>query len=140
MSATTAWLIAGALLLGAEMLSGTFYLLAIACGTVLGALLAWLDAGTSMQLLAAAAGAAVAVLLLQRWKARQPATAQPLDDDIGQQVRIVRWLDAGHARVQYRGSEWQAELAPGETASDDTDWRIAAKHGNSLQLRASRPD
>lgn len=140
MSATTAWLIAGALLLGAEMLTGTFYLLAIACGTTLGALLAWLNAPLTPQLLAAAAGAAVAVVLLQRWKARQPASADVQDDDIGQQVRIVRWLDASHARVQYRGSEWHAELAAGETASDDADWKIVAKHGSSLLIRVSHSD
>ncbi|WP_174874269.1 NfeD family protein [Vogesella oryzae] len=136
MSVTTAWLVASALLLGAEMLTGTFYLLAIACGTALGALLAWLDAGSSLQLLAAAAGAALAVLLLQRWKARQPAAPAPQDDDIGQHVHIVRWLDGNHARVQYRGSEWNAELAAGESASPDASWQIAGRQGSVLLIRA----
>lgn len=139
MNPTTTWLIAFALLLGAEMLTGTFYLLAIACGSLLGALLAWLGSPTNMQLLAAAFGAALAVLALQRWKTRQQAMPTQQDDDIGQPVRIVQWQDDQHARVQYRGTLWDAELAPGESSNHGTGWQIVAKHGSRLLIHATRP-
>lgn len=141
MDTHTLWLILSALLVGTELLSGTLYLLAVAVGPLLAALLAWQGLSLTQQLLAAAAGACLGVWLVQRLRPRQDAT-RPADDDIGQPVRIVSCQSPRQARVHYRGTEWQAELSPDSDArltADGVTWLITGKHGNTL-LIAPAPD
>nr|WP_246491084.1 NfeD family protein [Chitinivorax tropicus] len=68
----------------------------------------------SQILLAGSVGIA-GVLILRKYRryqsSRVPPSSQSLD--IGQRVKVVQWLDERHARVAYRGSEWDAELVQG---------------------------
>lgn len=73
-SPTTFWLILALILAGLEMLSGTFYLLAISVGMACGALAAWIGLSLPTQMIIAAIVGIIAVIALHRWRrARLPA-------------------------------------------------------------------
>ena len=112
------WLIGGFVLVIAEVVTGTFYLLVIGIGAFVAALVAWL---TGNELVQAVLGGAVAiggVVFVHHWHARnrggKPGEGNFLDR--GQGVVLEGWTDeaAGIARVKYRGSSWDARLARGE--------------------------
>jgi membrane protein implicated in regulation of membrane protease activity len=143
LQASTWWWVLAGLMVLAELLSGTFYLLMMALGAGAAALAAHAGAGMTAQVVAAAlvGGGATAAWHLRR--ARQPRSA-PADRnadvnlDIGQTVDVAGWDAEGRARVQYRGASWSVRHvadgtpAPGEHV-------IVAVHGSELQVRARKP-
>lgn len=141
MSTATLWLVLALILAGLEMLSGTFYLLALSIGLVCGALAAWLGLAVALQTLIAAVISIIAAILLRRWKAIHipAATANDNSLDIGQRVQVLTWLDDRHTRVQYRGSQWDAELAAG-CDTGLTDYFIVAVRGSTIILHTTPPE
>jgi len=134
MSTPAYWLVAALLLAGLEMLSGTFYLLAIAAGLACGALAAWLGAEISTQIVCAALVSLAAVFLLHRWKKQhlpKPEANGALE--IGRRVSIHQWQDERHARVNYRGTQWDGALAEG-AQSGLSHYYIVAVQGTTLIL------
>jgi membrane protein implicated in regulation of membrane protease activity len=99
-----------------------------------------MGAGAAEQWLIAAALGIIGTILLQRWKrglaARTPAQ-QGLD--IGQMVQVQSWGPDGTARVSYRGSTWDAELASTGLPQAKTMY-IAAMRGSVLILSDRRPE
>ncbi|NHQ86219.1 NfeD family protein [Iodobacter sp. HSC-16F04] len=133
MSSTTLWLIMAAILAGLEMLTGTFYLLAVATGLISAALAAWLGFGFAAQASSAALIGLLAVATLRQWHSTRKASPEQISSDIGQLVEIVEWQGERRARVRYRGTLWDAELA----ADADTglnNYTIIATQGSSLIL------
>lgn len=128
------WLLALVLVI-TEMLSGTFYLLALAVGVAAAGVAAFLGMSANGQALIAALLCSVSVLSLYLWKRKAaPASVQSnFSFDIGQTVHIVSWSDQRHARVNYRGAEWDAQLAI-DAASDAAKqaWRIKEMVGSLL--------
>lgn len=102
------WLIIGALLLVAEITTGTFYLLIFGIAAWAGAGLAYGGHGLNYQL-AAAGLTSVAGLVAFRYlkQRRPPETASNVDLDIGNEVRVES-VDGFRLKVQYRGSSWDA--------------------------------
>ncbi|UXY14413.1 NfeD family protein [Chitiniphilus purpureus] len=141
MSILTAWLVTALALAGLEMLTGTFYLLAIAIGMLFGALASWLGAPLALQFVVASLCALGAVAALRQWKRRQQPVGTDAGQslDIGQRVSIETWLDATHARVRYRGSHWQAQLRAPLTAPLTEPLYIVAQQGNTLILDTVPP-
>ncbi|MGH8714716.1 MAG: NfeD family protein [Casimicrobiaceae bacterium] len=134
------WWIAGAALIAAELVTGTFYLLVIGLALVCGGVAAWLGAVIPVQWLIAAALGVVGTILLQRWKRSLVASTPPQKGlDIGQMVQVQSWGPAGTARVAYRGSTWDAEVAAPETPHAATMY-IAGMRGSVLLLSDERPD
>ena len=131
------WWIGSVLLVGAELLTGTFYLLAVAIAFAAGGLAAWAELSFASQLTVAALVGVVSVALLRRWKARRPAPTLPANLDLGQPVHVAAWRDGGRARVNYRGSQWDAELESAEVPREETLY-IAAVRGSVLIL-SDRP-
>ena len=131
------WIGAGALVI-AELLTGTFYLLMVALGFIVGAIAKLLGASLAVQYLCAALVALAAVVLLRRShfgrrRERRDASTNPdVVLDIGAPVEVLAWRD-GHARVPYRGAEWDVELAPGEP-EDARFYEVSAVRGNRLVL------
>lgn len=128
------WSLAVVLIVG-EMFTGTFYLLAVVFGLAAGGLAAFLGAGVPVQILLAALLCTVCVVLIHRWKQQHadPQERSNLAADIGKQVSIVRWADDRHARVSYRGAEWDAQLSPEVLAdSDRRTWLIKDIAGTQL--------
>ena len=128
------WWLAALALVVAEMFSGTFYLLAVACGLGAAGLAAYLGMAWSGQALIAALLCSASVAVIYFWKRQSVQPAQSnFAYDIGQTVHIASWSDACHARVHYRGAEWDAELA--DTAlidAEKTAWRIKNIAGSLL--------
>ena len=128
------WLAAMALVI-AEMISSTFYLIAVAFGLATAGLVAYLGVAWSGQAATAALLCSGSVAAIYRWKKGQGQAQEQanFDYDIGQTVQAVHWSDERHARVSYRGAEWDAELAG--TASADVarqTWRIKEVVGSRL--------
>ncbi len=132
------WWIVAALLIGAELVTGTFYLLAIGVAAGLGGVVALLGAGEPMQFAVAGVLGVVLTILAHRWRLAhaEPPPQPPLD--VGQAVRVERWNPDGTARVAYRGSEWDAELAAPDVARAETMY-IVATRANVLILSDRKP-
>ncbi|RZI82553.1 MAG: NfeD family protein [Rubrivivax sp.] len=140
MSDATLWWIAAGVIVGLELLTGTFYLLMLALGAAAAALWAQLGGSQSTQVLLAGIVGGAAVLgwhlKRQRDKARVRAAGGPEADlnlDLGQTVEVAHWTADGRTRVTYRGAEWDAKHH-GDQAAQSGPHRIKAVEGNSLVL------
>ena len=140
-SHSTLWWIAAGVLVAAELTSGTFYLLMLALGTVAAAIAALLGASLPAQFIAAALVGGGAVVawhlsggrhrLLQRAERGHKGDVAQLD--VGERVQVKHWSADGTARVQYRGSSWDARFAgPGAPAPGEH--VIRAVEGTRLLL------
>lgn len=136
-ASTLWWVLAGALVI-AELLTGTFYLLMLALGSVAAAVAAHAGVAGSGQFVAAAlvGGGATAAWHFKRARAPRSAPAASNADvspDIGQTVQVQAWQHDGKARVPYRGSSWAVRHAgPGEPRPGEH--RIVAVHGSELDV------
>ena len=132
------WLIAAALLVAAELVTGTFYLLAIGIAVALGGLAAWLGASLQVQFGIAGVLGVALTIAAHRWRLARasPPPLPPLD--VGQAVHVASWNADGTARVAYRGSTWDAELAAPEVPRAETLY-IVATRGSVLVLSDRRP-
>jgi membrane protein implicated in regulation of membrane protease activity len=121
MPAYVIWAVAGLLLAFVELATGTFYVLMIAIGVFAGALADLLGADAPWQFLIAAAVALAAIVVLRkrglgRFSRRLDSSVDPQQNlDIGGVVHVNDWRD-GAARVQYRGTQWDAVLVAGADA------------------------
>lgn len=110
------WWFILALVLGlGEMLSTTFYMLVLALGALAAGAVAWGGGSPATQLVVAALVAVAGWGLLWRWRIRVRAAAagtgnRGLALDVGERLDIDRWTDGRRTRVQYRGTQWTAEL------------------------------
>jgi membrane protein implicated in regulation of membrane protease activity len=140
MNEATLWWIAAGVIVGLELLTGTFYLLMLALGAAAAALCAQLGGAQSSQVLTAGivGGAAVLGWHLKRQrdkdKAQSAGQANPdLHLDLGQTVEVPQWSDDGRTRVNYRGAQWDARHH-GHGPTRPGPHRIKAVEGNSLVL------
>jgi len=136
-ASTLWWVLAGGRVI-AELLTGTFYLLMLALGSVSAAVAAHAGASGSAQFVAAAlvGGGATALWHFKRASAPRSAPAASNADvnmDIGQTVQVTEWQADGQARVPYRGAAWTVRHA-GAGALRPGAHRIVAVHGNVLDV------
>lgn len=126
-----------------ELLSGTFYLLVFAAGCVAAGFAAAAGGPVWLQFLAAATVSLAGAAWIRRARAgapkQAPAGRNPdVVADVGERVRVEAWGSNGRARVQYRGTQWDVELASGETAVPG-DYTIREVSGNRLILSNREP-
>ena len=138
LSSATWWWVAAGIAVAAELATGTFYLLMIALGLAAGAVAAHLGLGGTAQVVVGALAAAVATGAWHLKRARHPQSApasqnRDVNLDIGEPVRVDAWNADGTARVQYRGTQWTARLAPG-AAPAAGEHTVSAVEGNWLVL------
>ncbi len=137
------WFVLAFALLFVELVTGTFYVLMIALAAAAGGVVALLGAGGALQLVTAGIVGTAATLILrrsrfgQRAQGRDPSTDPEQSLDIGQTVHVAQWNE-GTARVVYRGTQWDAVLAPGE-AETTGNLYIREVRGTRLTLSAQRP-
>ncbi|HSI60483.1 MAG TPA: NfeD family protein [Ideonella sp.] len=140
-SNTTWWWIAVGMLVAAELVTGTFYLLMLAIGTAAGGLASYAGFSFTGQLLSAALIGGGAVVAWHLYRRRQPAAApaaanHDMNLDIGGHVHVTAWAPDGSARVSYRGAGWDARHAgAGQPAPGD--FVIVRVDGNQLVLERS---
>ena len=132
------WWIAAAALVGAELVTGTFYLLAVGVAAALGGMAAWLGAGVPLQFLIAGGSGVVLTIAAHQWRLRQAPQLPQIALDVGQAVQVQTWNADGTARVAYRGTLWDAELATLNTPRAETLY-IVATRGSVLVLSDGRP-
>jgi membrane protein implicated in regulation of membrane protease activity len=139
MSAYVAWFVIGFVLLIAELMTGTFYLLVLAIGAGVAGLVALAGASLPLQLVVAAAIGLAGSLWLRRSRAGRisPAAEALQNLDLGQPVRIDHWSAGRTARASYRGAQWDVELAAGEEPLPG-EFVIREIHGNRLVVSARR--
>ena len=132
------WIGAAAILVATELLTGTFYLLAVGIALAFGGIAAWLGAPLSVQYLIAGGLGVVLTVLAHQWRKRQPPPAPQVSLDVGQSVAVNSWNADGSARVTYRGTLWDAELATPDTPRAPNLF-IVATRGSVLLLSDRRP-
>ncbi|HEX5363156.1 MAG TPA: NfeD family protein [Gallionella sp.] len=122
----------------AEMMTSTFYMMVLSIAMCVGGVAALMDMSPAVQLGLGAMASIVGVVLLSRWKARQPAAPQDDQPDIGQPVRVLFWREDGTARVHYRGADWDAEPESADMPQAGSCY-IKALHGSILILSQHKP-
>ena len=132
------WWIAAAVLVAAELLTGTFYLLAIGLAAVFGGIAAWLGADVPIQYLVAGGLGVVLTVLAHQWRRRLQPTQPDVGLDVGQSVEVKAWNADGSARVAYRGTDWDAELATPDALRAQTLY-IVGTRGSVLLVSDRRP-
>ncbi|HEY7788356.1 MAG TPA: NfeD family protein [Casimicrobiaceae bacterium] len=132
------WWILATLLIGAELVTGTFYLLAVGIAFAFGGVAAFGGASAPLQLLTAGVLAVVGTMIAHRWRLRRGEPPPLPGLDIGQSVDVESWRADGTARVVYRGTHWDGVVASAETQRQRTMY-IVATRGSTLVLAAERP-
>jgi membrane protein implicated in regulation of membrane protease activity len=138
MSVEWTWWIAAAVLIAAELVTGTFYLLAVGIAFALGGVAAWLGVGVQSQFVIAGILGVALTIAAHRWRLGRASPAPQPSLDVGQAVHVDSWNADGTARVAYRGSTWDAELASTDVPRAETLY-IVATRGSLLVLSDRRP-
>lgn len=132
------WWVLAAVLVGAELVTGTFYLLAMAIAFAVGGLCAALGVTLPWQLVVAAVVAVVATMVAHHWRESRGAAPRQMSLDLGQSVKVLDWREDGTARVFYRGTQWDAEPAAPDAARAETMY-IVGTRGSTLLIADRRP-
>jgi membrane protein implicated in regulation of membrane protease activity len=130
------WWVLAAVLVGAELVTGTFYLLAVGVAFAAGGLAALFNVALPFQLVTAGVVAVVGTMVAHRWRLKQVVPTQP-PFDVGQAVRVLDWKDDRTARVSYRGTQWDAELADPAATRAETMY-IVGTRGSTLLIADRR--
>ena len=138
------WAVAGFVLVIAELVTGTFYLLVIGLGAFAGALVAWSGGNGVVQALVGGAVAIVGVGLANAWHRRQPKDPPGRSNflDLGQPVVLVSCASEQTrvARVTYRGSIWDARVREADAdALPGATLYIEGQEGGMLLVAAAPP-
>jgi membrane protein implicated in regulation of membrane protease activity len=142
LQASTLWWVVAGTLVATEMASGSFFLLMLAGGAAAGALAAHAGLSFVGQLVLAAVIGGGAVALWRR-RLRQRATGIPTNRnpdvhlDVGSTVHVASWTPQGTARVQFRGTGWDARHA-GPDVPAPGEHVVRAIEGNRLVLERLR--
>ena len=140
MDATLAWIAAGLLLVIAELLTGTFYLLVLGVAALVGGGVAYLGAPFGMQAGAAAAVAVAGTLWVQRLRRTRGAGPQMAHLDVGQPVTLDAWVNQADrlARVKYRDALWDAHVEGEHRGEAGEVFYIRAVQGSVLVVAKDR--
>jgi len=133
------WMVVGGILIFAELVTGTFYLLVLGLAALAGGVAGWLGLPFWAQVAAAMLVGVTGVIAIKR---RRPSRASSTGGgnaiDIGQLVTLDSWVSEadGIARVHYRGALWDAQVV-GEHAAGGT-YFIHSAEGSTLRVGATR--
>ena len=136
------WLVVAGILLIAELLTGTFYLLMLALACVFTWLAMLLGAGFLTQTLVFLISASVLVYITRRLRVHinQKSIPNIADNlDAGEIINVHDWVDGvGHAH--YRGTQWRALLdTPDDAPLTDGSYRIVKLDGVHIRVARLNP-
>lgn len=137
MSSYVVWWVLAAVLVGVELATGTFYLLAVGAAFAIGGFAAWAGLESWVQFAAASVLSIAGIGVAHHWRQTRAQPPPMPSLDLGQTVRVIEWRDNGTARVNYRGSYWDAELASPDTPRGET-MTIQDMRGSTLILGETR--
>ncbi len=140
MDATLAWIGAGLLLVIAELLTGTFYLLVLGIAALVGGGVAYLGAPFGVQAAAAAVVAIAGTMWVQRLRRSRGAGPQMAHIDVGQPVTLETWVNQADrlARVKYRDALWDAHIEGEHRGETGEVFYIRAVQGSMLVVAKDR--
>ena len=134
------WLAVGFVLVIAELVTGTFFLLVLGIAAFAGSATAWFGLGFWLEALCAATVAIAGVFWVRRHrKSMQRPDMASLD--VGQAVAFDAWVsrEQGAARVKYRDTLWDAEVEGEREFDHGQVLFIHAVDGNTLKVAKSKP-
>jgi membrane protein implicated in regulation of membrane protease activity len=129
------WFIAAFVLVAAEIMSGTLYLLVIGVASVAAGVCALAGLTLAAQLGAASVISMAGVAALRVWRRGAPSAGADLAFDAGQPVEVVSPRHDGGLRVAYRGTHWDAQLEGGGAVAKGERLTIVQMRGNTLLVR-----
>jgi membrane protein implicated in regulation of membrane protease activity len=132
------WWALAAVLVGAELFTGTFYLLAVGGAFALGGIVAWLGGSTPVQMLSGGIFAVAGTFAAHQWRKRRAMPAPQPGLDVGQEVQVLAWHHNGTARVNYRGTQWDAAVASPADKRAQTMY-IVDTRGSTLVIASGKP-
>jgi membrane protein implicated in regulation of membrane protease activity len=140
MEAWLAWGVLGLVLVIAELLTGTFYLLMLGVAAFGAAAVAGLGQPFAAQSIVAFIVAAAGCYGAHVWRAKH-STQQMPHIDAGMPASFESWVDAGArlARVRYRGASWDARVEGEDALEPGTTVYVLATDGNTLKVAKTRP-
>lgn len=139
MDPALAWAILGLVLVIAELLSGTFYLLMFGAAAFGAAGAAYLGQPFSVQAIVASVVAALGCYGVHVHRERNRAGQMP-SIDAGMPASFEAWIDvaARLARVRYRGATWEARVEGAEALEPGATVYVLAADGNTLKVAKNR--
>ena len=137
------WVIVALVLVIAELVTGTFYLLVLGVGAFASALVSWAGGNALVQAIAGGGVAIGGALLVHHWHEshRKADEGRANFLDRGQPVVLEGWANeaAGLARVKYRGASWDARVAAGSKPVPGATLYIDAQEGQTLVVSEVPP-
>jgi membrane protein implicated in regulation of membrane protease activity len=137
------WVIVGSVLIIAELVIGTFYLLVLGVGAFAAAIAASLGANAIVQALVGAAVAIGGCWWVYAWNQRRRMADEGSANflDRGQPVVMEGWANeaANLARVKYRGASWDARVAASSRPIPGSTLYIDAQEGQTLVVVEAPP-
>ena len=135
-----AWAVIGLVLVIAELLTGTFYLVMLGVAAFGAAGAAYLGVDFSVQVIVAALVAAVGCYGVHVYRAKNRTEQMP-PIDAGNPARFESWIDARArlARVRYRGASWEARVQDADPLEPGATVYVLATDGNTLKVAKNRP-
>jgi membrane protein implicated in regulation of membrane protease activity len=140
MDPALAWAIVGLVLVIAELLTGTFYLIMLAVAAFGAAGAAYVGLGFPVQCIVAAVLAAGGCYGVHLYRVKSVAKRMaPID--AGMPASFESWLDAHSrlARVRYRGASWDAQIEGSDAIEPGATLFVVAADGNTLKVAKNRP-
>ena len=137
------WLIVAGILLIAELLTGTFYLLMLALACTFAWFAMLMGAGFLMQAVVFFISASLLVYLTRRLRVQinqknKPNLADNLD--AGQIITVQNWID-GVGHTHYRGTQWRVLLdTPDDAPLTDGSYRIVKLDGVHIRVAWLNPN
>lgn len=140
MDNSVVWLIAGFVLVIAELVTGTFYLVVLGVAAFAGAGLAYSGSALAWQAIVAAVVAVAGVIWVNRYKKAMAPKRMP-GLEVGQPAVFQSWVDkgAGHARVKYRDTLWDARVAGDASGEPGEILYVVSVDGSTLKVSKTRP-
>lgn len=140
MEAWLAWGVLGLVLVIAELLSGTFYLVMLGIAAFGAAAAAGLGLVFAVQAIIACVVAAAGCYGVHAYRAKNRAQ-QMAPIDAGMPASFESWTDSGarFARVRYRGASWDARVEGAEALEPGATVYVLAADGNTLKVSKTRP-
>jgi membrane protein implicated in regulation of membrane protease activity len=135
-----AWAILGLILVIAELVTGTFYLVMLGVAAFGASAAAFLGYDFPVQSIVAAIVAGGGAYWVHLYRARN-ATRQMPPLDAGQPANFEAWIDRGArlARVRYRGAQWDAHVTGSETPEPGSIVYVLSTQGNTLNVSQKHP-
>ncbi len=140
MSIATIWALAGLILIIADVIFGTFFMLFLGVGAIITAAACWIGLGTentAVQWLIFSAASTLGVGLFRKKLVKMFGSnaADKYQEHAGNVVVITAEIPANDTgRAKYRGAEWPARTVSGEAMAVGTRAKIVTTDGIVLNV------